>query len=337
MNRTAWSRGRTGRVVGAAIAVALLGGAATACNSDDSGDKKSDAKPAAEKSSAAPAKDVDPQEALKAASEKTASFKSAAVDLTTKTPAGLTETTAPAHMKGKLGWDPLAMDMTVENAEAEAGMPAEMTMRWTGSVMYMDVGEEGAAELDGKRWMKIDLAAAAKAGGAEGQDAMKQFDQLMGSFGQGPATQIDMLSAADDVKYVGAEKVGGAEAKHFRGTVSAEALLDTTDALKSLDAKTRKQVQDNLKKSGVTSEQIDLWIGPDDLLVRADTIANSKQGKISTKATYKDFGGALKVTAPPAGQTMDLMKMLQGIGDLAKNGDPSDADMKELEDALGGV
>ncbi|WP_431036027.1 hypothetical protein ACQYWQ_18770 [Streptomyces sp. P6-2-1] len=336
MSRTAWGRGRTGRVVGAAIAVALLGGAATACNSDDSGDKKSDAKPAAEKSSAAPAEDVDPQEALKAASEKAASFKSASVEMTTKTPEGLTETAAPSHMKGKLGWDPVAMDMAVRTEDAQPGMPAEMAMKWTGSVMYMDVGEEGAAELDGKRWMKIDLAAAAKAGGAESQEAMKQFDQLMGSFGQGPATQIDMLSTADDVKYVGAEKTGGSETKHFRGTVSADSLLNTADALKSLDAKTRKQVQDNFKKTGVTSQRIDLWIGPDDLLVRADSVANSKKGKVTTTATYSDFSGPLKVTAPPAGQTMDLMKMLQSIGDLTKDGGPSDADMKELEDALGG-
>ncbi|MGW3487054.1 hypothetical protein [Streptomyces sp. NPDC001054] len=334
MSNTAWGRGRTGRVVGAAIAVALLGGAATACNGDDSGDKKSDAKPAAEKSSAAPAGDVDPQEALKAASDKVSTFKSVTVDMTTKAPAATAGVGGATATKGKLGWDPLAMDMVVKTGQAEAGMPAEIPMKWDGDVMYMDMGTDGAAQMDGKRWMKIDLAAAAKAGGAG--DAMEQFDQLMGSFNQGPAMQIDMLRAARGVKYVGTEKVGGVEAKHFRGTVAGDALLNTEGTFKGLDAETQKQLRDTFKKSGLKSQDMDLWIGADDLLVRADSKAVTKDGAVTTKALYSDFTGALKVTAPPAGQTMDLMKMLQGIGDLTKDGGPSDADMKELEDALGG-
>ncbi|EDY45888.1 PE-PGRS family protein [Streptomyces sp. SPB074] len=276
---------------------------------------------------------MDPQTALKAASEKVSAFKSVTVDMTTKAPAGTAGVGGAAATKGKLGWDPLSMDMVVKTGQAEAGMPAELPMKWDGGVMYMDMGAEGAAELDGKRWMKIDLAAAAKAGGAG--DAMKQFDQLMGSFNQGPAMQIDMLRAAEGVKYVGTEKIGGVEAKHFRGTVAGDALLDTEGALKGLDAETRKQLRDSYEKSGVKSQDTDLWIGADDLLVRADSKAVTKDGALTTKTLYSDFTGVLKVTPPPAGQTMDLMKMLQGIGDLTKDGGPSDADMKELEDALG--
>ncbi|WP_432160415.1 hypothetical protein [Streptomyces sp. NRRL F-5630] len=333
MSSTAWGRKRTGRVVGAAIAVALLGGAATACGGDDSGDKKSDAKPAAEKSSADTG-DVDPQAALKTASEKVSTFKSVTVDMTTKVPAATAGAGGATAMKGKLGWDPLAMDMVVKSDQAEAGMPAEVPMKWDGDVMYMDMGKEGAAQMDGKRWMKIDLAAAAKAGGAG--DAMKQFDQFMGSFNQGAATQIDMLRAAKDVKYVGSEKIGGVEAKHFRGTVEGDALLNTEGALKGMDAEARKELRESFKKSGLKSQETDLWIGADDLLVRADGKAVTKDGTVTTKTLYSDFAGPLEVTAPPAGQTMDLMKMLKGIGDLTKDGGPSDADMKELEDALGG-
>lgn len=112
-----------------------------------------------------------PMEAVQAAYKKTAAAKSAKVRMTMSLPADSKAGGGTMEISGVQGWDPAVMDITVkgsmfkELAAAGGGeVPEAIRMMVANNVMYMDMGTANAAQLDGKRWMKLDLNAAAQAG-----------------------------------------------------------------------------------------------------------------------------------------------------------------------------
>ena len=66
-----------------------------------------------------------------------------------------------------------------------------MRMIMLGNVMYMDMGADQAAQMDGKRWMKLDMQAAAAASGD--QALSKSMTGGLENMNQDPAKQLALL------------------------------------------------------------------------------------------------------------------------------------------------
>ncbi|MFD5748679.1 hypothetical protein [Streptomyces sp. NPDC127033] len=296
-------------------AVAVMAGVA-GCQGGDT-EKKS--APAAEK---APAKS-NAAEVLTAAYEKTSEAKSAKVRMTMTMPesAGMVE--GDMEMSGVMGWDPTVMDMTVKGAALSAGNAGleNTRMVWVDNVLYVDAGAEAAKEMDGKRWMKLDMAAAAEASGDKALE--KQMTSGLENMNQDPAQQLALLLDSPQLKHVGSEKVDGVPAEHYKGTLTLDEMMKSDGALGVLDEKERQDLIDSMKKSGMEGYDTEVWVNEDDYPVQMNIGMKTSQGLMKLSAHYSDYGAKTQVEAPSAGETFDLAEMMAGLADEGAGGTAS--------------
>ncbi|MGY0024543.1 hypothetical protein [Streptomyces sp. cg35] len=297
------------RTVGAAAATALLCTGAVACGS---GSDKAGSEQVQSHSQMT--------QVLTAAFKKTAEAKSAKVEMTMKTPAAL-GAGGTMKMSGTMGWDPTVMDMTMTGSALTAGgpdAPESVRMVWQDNVMYMDMGAAAAKDMDGKRWMKMDLGAVAKQSGDE--KLTRQMTGSLDSMNQDPAQQIALLLDSPNLKHVGSAEIDGAKTQHYKGKLTVDEMMAKNDSLKLLSKSERGELLKNVKKAGIKDYDTELWVNEDDLPVRMDVTMDSSQGAVDMSMRYSDYGAAVKVDVPPAGQTFDLMDMLKKIGAAAGSG-----------------
>ncbi|MEU6842604.1 hypothetical protein ABZ930_12135 [Streptomyces sp. NPDC046716] len=286
------------RTVGAAAATALLCAGAVACGgsgaSDTNGTKSA-------------AVDSGATRALTAAYKKTAEARSAKVAMTMKTPSTLGGGTM--KFSGTMGWNPSVMDMTMKGSgfgSGAADMPSTVRMIMQDGAMYVDGGAAAARKTDGKRWMKLDLAVLGKQSGG------------FGSLDQDPAQQIAVLLDSPNLKHLGSATVDGERTEHYKGTLTVEEMLNSNDSLKALGADERSRFLKNVEKAGIKDYDTELWVNEDDLPVRMDVTMGTSQGAVEMSETFSDYGAAVHVDVPPAGQTYDLMDSLGKLGKLGK-------------------
>ncbi|WP_327115705.1 hypothetical protein OG206_13535 [Streptomyces sp. NBC_01341] len=294
MSMSAWRR------AGVSLTLAVVVAGVAGCQS---GEKKPAAGAA---KSEAPVTEV-----LTAAYKKTAAAKSAKVHMTVTSPAAAGGT---MEMDGTMGWGPTVMDMTMkgEALQAAPDAPEQVRMIMADNVMFMDMGASAAAEMDGKRWMKMDLGAIAKASGNAA--AQKQMTRGLEGMNQDPAQQLALLLESPNLKRVGAEKIGGVATQHYKGSLSVAEMLSADKSLDVLSAEERKALLANVKKSGITGYDTEVWVDEDGYPRRMNVGVDNPQGEITVVADYSDYGAGVAVEAPPAGETFDLMEMLKGAG-----------------------
>ncbi|WP_338697321.1 hypothetical protein V2W30_16430 [Streptomyces sp. Q6] len=301
------------RVAGAAAATALLCSGAVACGGGS--DKGS-----GEKSAATTQSRSQMTQALTAAYEKTSEAKSAKVEMTMKTPSALGGG-GTMKMSGTMGWDPTVMDMTMTGSALTAGdpdAPENIRMIMQDSVMYMDMGAAAAKDMDGKRWMKMDLGALAKQSGDE--KLTRQMTGSLDSMNQDPAQQIAVLLDSPNLKHIGSATVDGVRTQHYKGKLTVDEMMKSNDSLKVLSESERSRLLKNVKKAGIKDYDTELWVSEDDLPVRLDVTMDSSEGAVDISEKFSDYGAAVKVDEPPASQTFDLMDMLKELGDSAGSG-----------------
>lgn len=283
--------------VGAVGAMALMGGAVACGGGDEAGG-------GSQRSAA---------QVITAAYKKTSEAKSAKVTMTMSMPQSM-EGGGDVRLTGTMGWDPTLLDMTVEgSALAAADGPESMRMIWRDNVMYMDMGKDAAKDMDGKRWMKLDVAAAAEAAGDE--KALEEMTKGLENMNQDPAKQLALLLDSPNLKHVGSEKVGGEEAEHYKGTLTVKEVLKSSNSLDLLDAKERKDLLKNIEKSGIKGYDTEVWVNEDDLPVRMDVDMDTPEGAVKMSVKFSDYGAKAEVKVPPAGETFDLLEMFTEMGE----------------------
>ncbi|QHC23138.1 hypothetical protein [Streptomyces sp. GS7] len=250
-----------------------------------------------------------PTQALTAAYKKTAAAKSAKVTMALSMPASMPGG-GETKMSGVMGWDPMAMDMTMDQSPLGARAEgAEKThMIWLDNVVYMDMGKRSEA-LDGKRWGKIDLRAAATLAGDD--KLTKQLTAGLGDGNQDPAQQLAMVLGSPNVKHLGAGEVNGQHAEHYKGTLTADEALASLKTAEALPPAEREKLIANIKKAGVKGYDYDVWVNGQDYPVKMDVGVSTPQGRIDTTTTFSDYGAKAAVQAPPADDTVDLMQALK--------------------------
>ncbi|WP_431944508.1 hypothetical protein [Actinacidiphila sp. bgisy167] len=306
------------RRVGVGLAaVAVLVGLA-GCDGDgdgDSGVKK-------RKKADAPHSAVQSQdkitEIIQAAFRKTSEAKSAKVRMTVSTPPGV-QGGGTMEVTGVQGWDPAVMDLTVKGSALAAvggpDAPSEMRMIMIHDAMYVDVGAAQAAQLEGKRWMKLDFEAAAEASGNEA--LQKQVSGSLGNLNQDPSEQLALLLQSPHLKHVGAEKVDGAAADHYKGTLTFEEMVQANQSADLLSAEQREALIADVKKAGIKGYDTEIWVNEDRYPVKMVLGMKMSQGTVRMTARYSDYGTAAGVEAPPAKDTVDLFAMLKDINTAA--------------------
>ncbi|MDQ0405734.1 DUF1396 domain-containing protein [Streptomyces sp. NBC_01723] len=197
----------------------------------------------------------------------------------------------------------LAMSMKMTALDQGGGQSAEI--RLVDKAMYIGGGAEAAKEMDGKSWMKFDLAAL----GADGEE----LDQLGGASqaDKNPATESTFLTGAKDVEKVGAETVDGVETTHYKGTIT---LADLEKSLADEDEATREKRRKSLEqyeKMGLDKLTMDTWIDGDEHTKQFRMRGDAAKGPLDMTITFLGFNEPVKVTAPPAKDTVDLAEMMK--------------------------
>ncbi|MEU2259453.1 hypothetical protein ABZ557_04075 [Streptomyces sp. NPDC019645] len=289
-------------------AVAVVAGVA-GCQDGDGGGKKK----AADSPQSAVQSQGEITKVIQAAYKKTSDAKSAKVRMTMTMPAGL-EGGGTMEMSGVQGWDPGLLDVTMKGSMLTAGdpdAPSQVRMVMVDDAMYMEMGAKQAAEMDGKRWMKLDLKAAAEATGDKA--LQKQMTGSLENMNQDPAQQLGLLLGSPNIKHIGAEKVDGVEAQHYKGTLTLQEMIEANKSFDVLSADERKKLVANVKKAGITGYDTEVWVNEDDYPVKMVVGMKMPQGTMNMTATYSDYGATATVEAPPAKETFDLFKMLKEL------------------------
>ncbi|MFF0433060.1 hypothetical protein ACFYU9_12660 [Streptomyces sp. NPDC004327] len=305
---SAWKRAGV-----ALTAVAVVTGVAGCQDDGDEGQKK----PAAAPAKAEGLGDV--TKVLTAAYEKTSAAKSAKFTMTIEM-AGAGAGAGTTTMSGVQGWDPAVMDVTMDGGMfgKGAGGPGKIRMIMRDNVMYMDMGAKQAAQMDGKRWMKMDFAAMAEESGDPA--LQKQMTQGLGGANQDPAQQLALLLQSPGIKHIGPEKVDGVQTEHYKGSITFDEAVNGNKAFKGLPEKDRKALADSVKKAGVKGYDTELWVNEDGYPARMVVGMKMPQGAMKVTANYSDYGTQATVQAPPAKDTFDFMAMMKELG---KAGAPS--------------
>ncbi|MEV0320015.1 hypothetical protein ACIBKX_12905 [Streptomyces sp. NPDC050658] len=298
------------RVAGAVLATALLCTGAVACQGSDT-EGKAKGTGSGETQSRSQVTEV-----ITAAYEKTAKAKSAKVEMTMSAPASMGADSGDMKMSGVMGWDPTVMDMTMSGSALTKGDPSapkNVRLRWLDNVMYMDMGAAAAKDMDGKRWMKMDLNSIAEQAGDE--KLAKQMTGGLDSMNQDPAQQLAMLLDSPNLKHLGSAKVDGVQTQRYKGRLTVKEMMESNEGLDEVLGKSeREKLLKNIEKSGIKGYDTEVWVNEDDYPVRMDIDVKTPEGTMKTSQKFSDYGAAAKVSAPPAGQTFDLMEMFKELG-----------------------
>ncbi|MFE5209158.1 hypothetical protein [Streptomyces sp. NPDC056600] len=302
---------RTRRSLAALAVVTALVAGATACEEQDAAKGTKGSKPAAAEEKGG----GNALSALTAAFKKTSEVRTAHLEMTMTVPGAQG---GEITMSGVQGWDPALLDVTMSGGAlggGQAGAPEEIRAVMVDNVMYMDMGKAAAAEMDGKRWMKLDYTeigkAAEEAGGAEAGGLSGAMNENMN---QDPTESLGILLESPNIQSLGSEKVNGLQAEHYKGTVPVKEMIDSSKAFAELDKEQRDRLAATVEQAGVKSYEIEVWVTEDDLPTRMNVVMDSAVGKMKIKMDLSDFGTKAKVTAPPASETFDLAEMMSGAG-----------------------
>jgi hypothetical protein len=187
--------------------------------------------------------------------------------------------------------------------DAEDG-PTEL--RFFPTAMYMSIPEKERAEADGKEWMKVDVAAAAKlAGSKEASDMAVEYARQLRDLD--PSAQLKTLVADGKFTVVGEETIDGVKTVHYTGT------QPVTTYLAEVDANSRAAVESKLTKAGVKDVKVDLWVDEKYQPRRTRTVVGNLD---DLTVSFSDYGTKVEVAEPPADTTVDFVQMLQELAKL---------------------
>ncbi|MFE1286534.1 hypothetical protein [Streptomyces sp. NPDC058751] len=294
--------------VSIALTTALAGVAA--CNSSDSSgssgkDGKADRKSVTR---------VSPIAALRSAERSTDGADSARIESTTAM-----GTLMSMESRGVMAWDDgFSGNMTITYtggtmADTMRRMGSDsMEARYLSDAYYAKMGDAFAEQAGGRHWIRYGYDDLAKLGGGSG--ALLK-DQMQNS---SPNQSVKLLLASGDVEKVGEETVRGKKATHYAGTVDVSDLAARSSHL------TAGQLSDMKKQftqAGITTEDVDIWVDADDLLVKAVSKAEMASGTLSSTTYYSDYGVKVSAVAPPASDTEDFKDLLTKQGVTPGSGD----------------
>jgi len=155
----------------------------------------------------------------------------------------------------------------------------------------------------GKRWVRVDAGAAAKARGLD-LDQLKQFAE------NDPRKTLDYLRAvAGDIVPVGTEEVRGADTTHYKATIDLLAYKNLVPA--SQREKLGAAFEQMMQQAGLRYVPVDLWVDADGLVRRMTMTMemSDPSGGQSADASMTfeifDYGKSVEIELPDASEVVD--------------------------------
>jgi hypothetical protein len=206
--------------------------------------------------------------------------------------------------KGTVSWGETPQGVVTLD-EAKDG---QTEVRYTPTVVWFSIPEKERAGMDGKEWMKVDLAAAAKLAGndADAKDTLAEHARQLRD--TDPSAQLRTLIADSKATVVGDETIGGVKTVHFTGTQPLSAYLA------QIPAKDRPAVEAKLTKAGVKDVKLDVWVDDQYQPRRTHTVVGTLD---DLTVNFSDYGTKVDVVEPPADKTADLAALLTELAKLA--------------------
>nr|BFD83262.1 lipoprotein [Streptomyces sp. Xyl84] len=253
---------------------------------------------------------VSPLAALRLAAASTDKADSARVDMTVSMGSLMSMKGSGAFAWG--GTLSGAMTLTYTGGTVADAMRAtgttSMRARYLSDAYYARMSDQFARQAGGKHWIRYGYDDIAKLGGGSGA-YMK--DQMQNNT---PNQSVKLLLASGDVKKAGEEQVLGRHTTHYHGTVNVADLAARTS--RTLSASQLADIKKQLSRTGITTETVDLWVNDENLLVKKSETADTRNGTLTTTASYRDYGVEVSVMAPPKSDTLDFKALAasQGAG-----------------------
>jgi hypothetical protein len=292
---------------GATLAAAGLGMAACQPGGVAAGNSATNAAPP----SSAPATGTPSDgQAVAAALQKTTAAGSAKI--ATATQVGVGQTSLPITATGVIGFAGQTVDLT----ETLPGNQGTGETRFVNGVLYERLPGALVAQLSGgKPWISLDVNALSGRSG--------NLQPLIADAPSDPSTILGFLrGAGDQVDTIGPETVDGTPTTHY--TV----LIDLDKAAAGQSTQAQNAVHALEQQLGTHTLPAQVWLDSDGRLRKismretltgaatptSTTPPTTPSGNISFDftATLSDFGVPADITAPPANQTTDLTKVLNG-------------------------
>ncbi|MEU8511799.1 hypothetical protein AB0C76_09465 [Kitasatospora sp. NPDC048722] len=291
-----------------AVVVAALALTATACNDDN--DTKKDAAPAAPTAAAptaaaptagAPASSAPAPEKLTPAAFLEQVTRRTGAAQSAKITEEISIATTKMTGQGAISWvDGLQGDVTMDMSGSPLGkLLAPLTggqsapYRYTKDAMYLRLGGQAAGAMGGRHWLHYDKAAMAKASGGTA-DQLQNADPVQG---------VRTLIASGKVTEAGRETVNGKPATHYTGQLTAADIASAPG--NGLTAEQLEQTKKNLATAGISTEQIDVWVDADQLVVKRTEQGETKNGAFKVTVTYSDYGTPVIAPAPDPADTVE--------------------------------
>jgi hypothetical protein len=196
-------------------------------------------------------------------------------------------------------WAPtIRMRMRMTGLAIPGAAGSAITELVVGSRVYARV-PGGAAQL-GKPWVTMDLRRLGQRSGLDLGQILDQAQQL------DPAQRVELLRQSGDLRRVGTATVDGVQTTHYAGTVDVAKLLQ-----RERPGSTTSSGQ-ALRRAGITTEHIDVWIDGASRLRRERATMRGATFAMVTDLRMTRYGERVSVTPPPASQTIDLSSFLEG-------------------------
>jgi hypothetical protein len=206
--------------------------------------------------------------------------------------------TGTADRRGRRG----AFTLTVNGA----GQSMTINEVQDGQVVYARSDALAGKLPGGRHWLKFDLAAAARRQGVD-------ITGLGQGPGQDPAQALDYLRGVGSSKRLGKDTVRGVPATHYHVDVN---LRDAAEH--GRDEATRRTLRQAAEAAGNPTLPIDVWVDDHDLVrrerVRMATTTQGQRVAMDMTVDFVAFGVPVKVKAPAASDTADLLQLMGGGG-----------------------
>ena len=199
--------------------------------------------------------------------------------------------------------------MTYDLSQLAGG---RVELRFDQTVLYLRMPQLQAMLPEGKSWLKLDVAAAAR-------DA--EFGQLAQLGGQDPSQLLEYLRSLDATPTeVGRSRVRGVATTHYSARVSLQKALD--EGLKGMPKAKRRAARQELRTMiehlGTSTMPVDVWIDSDDRVRRLKTTYSFRMPparggsstSVATAIDFFDFGVDVAVVAPPAAAIVDATRFV---------------------------
>lgn len=160
-----------------------------------------------------------------------------------------------------------------------------------------------------KQWVKLDLAAYGKRLGID-------FSELT-QFSSNPRQTLDWLRSTNGaITDVGKQTVGGVQTTHYKAAIDLAKYPNMVPAGRR--ASVRKAINAVINLTGLRTFPVDAWIS-DDGLVRQMNMSftedvSGQQLTMFMAMRFHDFNKPVRITLPPASETLDSTQFVRASG-----------------------